>query len=315
VGRFVGQIGGVTLGAIVAIVAPDAAACDQLEREVRFVLPDSATDPQPIDGALLAHYSAPATVDVQLLDADGQAIEIVTTIEWDAAHEYALVLAWPAAPLAAETAHTWSVDGRTQAFVTGVMPDPAPPIPGMASSAVVGEGVEQGCGAAAPYVDHEIAIAGIDEPFAILASAPDGLRVHADAPTVLVRMFGPGETCYALRVMDRGGHLVDAGTICLQGPDDGGTSSGGDTSSGGGDISSGGDASGPDSSSGATAGESAASSDSGGDAPADSGSDGSGQDITDRGCGCGVGEPSTGLGLLALAGLLLRPRRRVAIAG
>jgi MYXO-CTERM domain-containing protein len=314
--RFAGQIGAVTLGAIVVMEAPDAAACDQLEREVRFVLPDNATDPQPIDGALLAHYTAPATADVQLLDADGQAIEVVTTIEWDAAHESALVLAWPAAPLAAERAYVWSIDGRTQAFVTGVVPDPAPPIPGMASAAVVDEGVEQGCGAEAPYVEHELTIAGIDEPFAILASAPDGLRVHAGAPSLLVRMYGPGETCYALRVMDRGGHLVDAGTICLQGPDDGDTSSGGDISSGGGDISSGGgDSSEPDSSSGTTANESAASSDSGGDATADSGSDGSGQDVADRGCGCGVGEPSAGHGILALAGLLLRRRRRGAIAG
>ncbi len=306
-GRFAGRVGGVTLAAIVAVEAPDASACGALEPEVRFVLPDSATDPQPIDGALLAHYTAPATVDVQLLDAEGQAIEIVTTIESDSAHEHALVLARPAAPLAAETAYTWSIDGRTQPFVTGALPDPAPPSPGVASSTVVGEGVEQGCGAPAPYVDHEVTIAGIDEPFAILATAPDGLRVHAGAPSVVVRMFGSEETCYALRVMDRGGHLVDAGTICLQGPDDGDTSGGADSSSGGGDSS------GPDASGGTTSTGGAASSDSGGDTPADSGSDGSGQDVADRGCGCGVSDPSAGLGILALAGL--RRRRRGAIAG
>lgn len=306
-----------SLGLVEATYPRDASACQPLGSDVTFVLPDSTMDPQPVDGALLATYVAPETPEVGLQTADGQPVEITASVEFASSHEHALVLAWPTAPLVPGTAYVWSIDGETIAFVTGELPDPAPPVPGEASVIATEDGFEEGCNTSTPYVEHEIAIAGIDEPFAILAIGPDEVSVHAGAPTVRVRVFAPGETCYALRVEDRGGHLVDAGTICLEGPTEVGTTGvadttdGGDTSEGGGTD--GGETSGGDASDGGIESSAGDGAGPGSDGEASSDGAGAGQDITDRGCGCGVTDPHAGLGLLLLAGLCRR-RRRAAIA-
>lgn len=305
-----------SLGLVETVDPRDAWACEPLRPEVTFVLPDGTMDPQPLDGALLATYVAPGTPEVGLQTADGQPVEITSSVEFASSYEHALVLAWPTAPLLPGTGYVWSIDGETIAFVTGELPDPAPPIPGEASVVATEEGFAEGCDTSTPSLEHEIAIAGIDEPFAILAVGPNESSVHAGAPTVRVQVRTPGETCYALRVEDRGGHLVDAGTICVEGPTEVGTTGVVDTT-GGGDTSEGGTSEGGTSggTSGGTENSTGSGASSGIEGDASSGGDSAGQEITDRGCGCGASEPSAGLGLLALAGLLLRRRRRVAIAG